>query len=274
MGMVTRVLAWPLVRVLLGLLAVVLPVVGVEVLGGWFGIGFLARSLANAVAALAGYLVFVRLVERRVAQELGLRGAVVEGLGGVALGAGLFTLVIGSIWAAGGVVFDGWSVAPDLTYAVAVAVMAGVVEELAVRGVMFRILEGWLGSWVALVISAAVFGATHLFNPGATVFAAVAIGLEAGVMLAAAFMVTRRLHLAIGLHMGWNFTQAGVFGVAVSGAEVGGLLTTYPVGPEWISGGAFGAEASVLAVLWCGVLGVVLLRLAARRGHVVPWGGW
>jgi membrane protease YdiL (CAAX protease family) len=268
-----RVLAWPLVRVLLGLLAVALPVVGVEVLADRFGIGFMARSLGNVVAALAGYLVFVRLVERRVAHELGLRGAWAEAASGVALAAGLFTLVIGSIWAAGGVVFDGWSVAPDLTYALALAVMTGVVEELAIRGVMFRILEGWLGSWVALAISAVFFGATHLFNPGATVFAAVAIALEAGVMLAAAFMVTRRLHLAIGLHMGWNFTQAGVFGVAVSGAEVGGLMTTYPVGPEWISGGAFGAEASVLAVLWCGALGVAMLVLAARRGHVVPWGG-
>ena len=263
----------PLALIGIGLAMVAGPVVAVEaVLGLMPDVGFLAVALADCVAALAGYAVFVHWVERRRMVELGGRYGWLEAIGGLALGAGLFSLTFGSIWGLGGVVVDGWNPAPDLSYAVGIAVMAGVVEELAIRGVVFRLLEGWLGSWAALALSAVLFGGLHLMNPGASLFVAVAIGLEAGVMLAAAFMVTRRLYLAIGLHIGWNFTQAGVFGVAVSGFELGGWLQSRPVGPDWLSGGAFGAEASVLAVVWCVALGGALLALAGRRGRIVRVG--
>lgn len=261
------------VRIVLGLLAVLAPVVAVDWGLSGLGVGFLARSFLGSVTAVVGYVAFVRLVERRpvveLGAELGVVGAIGEICAGAALGAALFTLVIGSIWLAGGVEFAGWNVRPDLSYALGLAVFAGVVEEIAARGVVFRVLEMWLGSWGALALSAALFGAAHLVNPGASVFAAVAIALEAGVMLGAAFMVTRRLYLAMGLHFAWNFVQAGVFGGAVSGIEVGGLMMTSATGPDWISGGSFGAEASVLAVVWCGVLGAVLVQLAARRGRVI-----
>lgn len=265
------------VRIVLGLLAVLAPVVAVDWGLSGLGVGFLARSFLGSVTAVVGYVAFVRLVVRRpvvelgveLTAELGVVGAIAEICAGAALGAALFTLVIGSIWLAGGVEFAGWNVRPDLSYALGLAVFAGVVEEIAARGVVFRVLEMWLGSWGALALSAALFGAAHLVNPGASVFAAVAIALEAGVMLGAAFMVTRRLYLAMGLHFAWNFVQAGVFGGAVSGIEVGGLMMTSATGPDWISGGSFGAEASVLAVVWCGVLGAVLVQLAARRGRVI-----
>lgn len=256
------------VRIGLGLILVIGPVV---LLQSQVELDFLTMACLSAAVAMAGYLVFARLVERRAVTELAPGSLPEVGLG-VALGAGLFTVVIGSIWLAGGVAFDGWATSPDLTYAAGVAVMAGVVEELAVRGVVFRLLERAWGSWWALAASAALFGALHLMNPGAGLLTALAIALEAGVMLGAAYMVTGRLWLPIGLHAGWNFTQAGVFGVSMSGNALGGLLDSRPQGPEWISGGAFGAEASVLAVLWCGALGVALLMLALRRGKIAPRG--
>ena len=266
----TRIVTFPATLIVIGLAMVILPVVAVEIaMDRWTSLGYLTRSLVDCVAGLAGYVAFVRLIERRRMTELSGRGGWLEGLGGLALGGVLFSATIGSIWLAGGVVFDGRNPAPDLTYAAGLALMAGVVEELAIRGVVFRLLEAWLGSAVALALSALLFGGLHLLNPAATIFAAVAVGLEAGVMLAAAFMVTRRLFLPIGLHIGWNFTQAGVFGVAVSGNAVGGWFETRPVGPEWLSGGDFGAEASVLAVLWCLALGGAMLALARRSGRIV-----
>ena len=266
MGQVAR---FPLVRIVIGLCLVILPVIGVQAVPG---LGFLAGAVVSAVVALVGYVVFVRAVERRRMDELSAGPGLWELPGGLALGGALFGLTIGSIWLVGGVAFDGRNPGPDLTYAAGIAVMAGVVEELAIRGVVFRILQGWLGSWVALALSAVQFGGLHLMNPGATVLTAVAIALEAGVMLAAAFMVTGRLWLPIGLHIGWNFTQAGVFGVAVSGVSVGGWWQSRPVGPAWLSGGDFGAEASVVAVVWCVALGAGLLALAGRRGRLVRAG--
>jgi membrane protease YdiL (CAAX protease family) len=148
-------------------------------------------------------------------------------------------------------------------------ILAGVLEEVLIRGIVFRILEQWLGSWVALGISAVIFGGLHLLNPGATLLNAAAISIEAGVLLAAAYMLTRRLWLCIGTHIAWNFTQGGIFSVAVSGGKSKGLLQSRMIGPDWLTGGAFGAEASVVALALCLAAGMVLVALAIKKGNVV-----
>ncbi len=63
---------------------------------------------------------------------------------------------------------------------------------------MFRVIEQSLGSWVALVLSAFFFGLLHAGNPNATWAAALGLSLQAGVLLAAAYMVSRSLWLPIG----------------------------------------------------------------------------
>jgi membrane protease YdiL (CAAX protease family) len=70
--------------------------------------------------------------------------------------------------------------------AVAMALSSGIFGELLFRGVLFRTLEEVCGSWIALVVSSAVFGFMHLINPAATMMGAVSISIEAGLLLAAA----------------------------------------------------------------------------------------
>jgi hypothetical protein len=53
---------------------------------------------------------------------------------------------------------------------------------------------------------------------------------------------TGQLWLPMGLHLGWNFFQASVFGFAASGQGSPSLISQTPTGPDWLSGGAFGAE--------------------------------
>jgi hypothetical protein len=148
-------------------------------------------------------------------------------------------------------------------------ILGAVLEEVIARGIIFRILEESLGSWIALAISAAIFGLLHLLNAGATLLNAGAISIEAGILLAAAFMVTRRLWFCIGIHFAWNFTQGGIFSGAVSGGQQKGLLRAKMVGAEWITGGAFGVEASVVALVVCTAAGMLLLIAAKRKGHIV-----
>jgi membrane protease YdiL (CAAX protease family) len=152
-------------------------------------------------------------------------------------------------------------------------ILAAVLEEVVMRGVVFRILEQSMGSWLALAVSAVIFGALHLFNPGATLLNAIAVMLEAGILLAAAFMLTRRLWLCIGIHFAWNFTQGGIFSAAVSGGTTRGLLQAKLVGPQWLTGGAFGVEASAVAVGVCLAAALLLLLAAQRRGNILsaPW---
>ena len=136
---------------------------------------------------------------------------------------------------------------------------------------MLRLIEGWLGTWWALAITAVFFGAAHLGNPQATVFGAVAIALEAGILLGACYLLTRRLWLAIGVHAAWNFVQGGIFGSDISGTGSGrGLIEARFTGPDLLTGGAMGIEASVVAVVLCTAAGVAMLLAVRRRGLVVP----
>ena len=224
-------------------------------------------ALVACVLGWLAYRVYVKLIERRRGVEFGAQGAVRELGSGLVIGAALFSATIGVLAALGLYTVQGWRDPIVLIAPLALSVGAAVIEELLFRGVIFRIIEASLGTWIALVISAVLFGLVHLGNPNATWLAAAAISLEAGVMLAAAYVLTRRLWLPIGIHAAWNFTQGGIFSVAVSGGKTDGLLVATLNGPSWLSGGEFGAEASVVAMLLCTALGLWLLVLAARRGN-------
>lgn len=238
--------------------------VGARSNGQWAIIG---GSIVAAVFMLA-YIGFGRLVEHRQLSDVSLKGALVELLAGLAIGALLFSLVVAVIALLGGYQVVGTRPASVLYPIIGLSIVSGVTEEIMLRGLFFRIIENWLGSWVALVLSAALFGALHLGNPNATLVAGGAIAIEAGVMLAAIYMVTRRLWAAIGVHVAWNFTQGGVYGIPVSGFDVQGLLVPRITGPELLTGGDFGAEASLPAMLICTAFGIALLVIAARRGQV------
>lgn len=239
--------------------------VGAQSDGKWAIVG---GSTVAAVFVIA-YIGFGRLVEHRQVTDLSMKGAMAELLAGMAIGAVLFSSVVAVMALAGAYEVVGTQPLSVLYPIIGISIVSGVTEEIMLRGLFFRIIEKWLGSWVALVLSAALFGALHLGNPNASALAGAAIAIEAGVMLAAIYMVTRRLWAAIGLHAAWNFTQGGIYGIAVSGFEVKGLLVPRITGPELLTGGDFGAEASLPAMLICTAFGIALLVVAGRRGQVM-----
>lgn len=227
-------------------------------------------GLESAGICALVYWLFARFVERRAAvAEFGALGWLRELGAGWLAGFALFAVVIGIITALGGYRVMGSNPPSVLLVPFVLSLCTGVTEEIILRGLFFRLIERLCGSWIALAASAALFGAAHLANPNATWFAGVAIALEAGVMLAALYMVTRRLWAAIGLHAAWNFAQGGVFGVAVSGFAQQGWLRPQMLGADLLTGGAFGAEASLPSIVIDTLFGVALMVVAVRRGRIV-----
>lgn len=273
-SLVRRILDFPLVTLMVAICFMagasvvatgLAAVVGARSDGPWAIVG---GSLVAAVFVLA-YALFTRLVEQRPVKEFALKGALLELLAGLIIGFVLFSIVVGVIALLGGYQVIGTQPVTVLAPIIGISIVSGVTEEIMLRAVFFRIIEGWLGSWIALILSAALFGALHLGNPNATAVAGFAIAIEAGVMLAAIYMVTRRLWAAIGLHAAWNFTQGGIYGIAVSGFDAQGLLRPRITGPDLLTGGEFGAEASLPAMIICTAFGIGLLVLAHRRGRFV-----
>jgi len=216
------------------------------------------------------YWLLVRFIERRRVDELAARKAVPHVLLGLAGGAIVFSLVVGALWALGAYVVDG--VNHDAHWLGPVLVMgvgAGVGEEIVSRGVIFRIVEEGLGTWAALLLSAAVFGGLHIWNPNATPWSALSIALEAGLLFGLLYHVTRSLWVCMGAHAAWNVAQGPFYGIPVSGFEQHGFLVAHMQGPDWLTGGAFGAEASVVALGLCSMVTAVCLAVAVRRGSLL-----
>ncbi len=234
----------------------------------------LATVVGMIILAVAVYVGFVRFVERRLVSELAPAPVVTELGIGLLIGSGLYAGCVGILMVLGMYRIDGFNPVSTMVPEVAGALSSGFFEELVFRAVLFRIVEEWLGSWVSLLVSSFVFGFLHLLNPEATIVGAIFITVEAGILLAAAFMVTRRLWLSIGFHMAWNYTQSAVFSGIVSGnAPAPGLIRPTIQGPDLLTGGQFGIEASLTAFVLCTATGIVLFVMAQRRGRVVsaPW---
>ncbi len=230
----------------------------------------LVIGVVTAVLSVAVYRWIVRRTEHREPAELGRDGWGAALGRGTLLGVAMFAVVIANIAFVGGYHVEGWGSPAGAVGVLGFMAAAAVTEELLFRGVLFRIVEQWAGTWIALALTGVVFGAMHLANPDATLWGATAIAVEAGFMLAACYAATRTLWIPIGLHFGWNVAAGGIFGVAVSGnGESTGLLEASTSGPVALTGGAFGPEGSLYAVFAGVVLTVVFLWLAKRRGHLV-----
>lgn len=243
---------------------------------GFSPVGFFLFVLVGAVVLILVWKAVRRWLEGERDREFTLPGAGRELGAGLLAGFLLFTLMTGLVALLGGIEIVGtrpfartqfWEWA-------ALGVASGIFEETLFRGILLRQLERLIGTWWALATTSVLFGAVHMMNPDATWVGAVSIMIEAGVLLGAAYLYTRRLWLAAGMHAAWNFTQAWVFSVPVSGTgQTVGILVTRRSGPDWLTGGDFGLEASLAAVLVATIAGVFLLRMAhGKGGFVLPVG--
>lgn len=155
------------------------------------------QALAVSVGAVIAYLVVARFLERRHPVELAWSRALALPLG-LALGVVLLSACVGVIALLGGLEFTGTQLPRGLVVVFAVAgVQAGVVEEILSRGIVFRYAEELLGTWAAVVLSASLFGMLHLGSPNATLWSAIAITIEAGVLFSALYLLTRNLWLRL-----------------------------------------------------------------------------
>lgn len=271
-----RIVAFPLVLMLLAIL--------VFAAGSALAIALIKQLpphpdspwlLANAAIVIlcvgAFSWLFFRYVERTPTGLFARECWAKELLAGLAAGTIIFAAVVGIAAALGLYRVTGRSGLETIWAPLAGgALIPGFTEELFFRGILFRYIEKAAGSWIALALTSAFFGAAHLFNPGASWFSSLAIAVEAGILLGAVYMLTRHLWAAMGLHAAWNFTQGWIFGLPVSGGHGGvGLLDGRLTGPELMTGGAFGLEASLPAVVVATAAGVAILAVAVRKGRLV-----
>jgi membrane protease YdiL (CAAX protease family) len=237
------------------------------------------RRAGILLSAVAAYWACVRWHEKREATELRLQPLrlVLGGAGGAAL-VGLPIAVLFALGAYQLVLFRGFS--PALWGVAGVIGIAAVLEELVYRCLLFRLLERASGTRVALALQAVVFALMHIANveqgrAGDVMAMLVSVALL-GLLWAGLFVLTRNLWVVAANHAAWNFT------ILLSGAPLSGIedwravapIESRYAGPDWLTGGMFGPESSLLVMASMAVAVVVLLRAARRRGAFRPPEAW
>ncbi len=214
--------------------------------------------------ALLGYWLCVRFHEKRAATELRIAPL------GIALGALSGALLISittlSLFALGNyevVAVRGMQGVPPIAGAILVA---AIIEEIVFRGIVFRTLEGALGTIAAVLLQSLVFAIMHWFNAGADLTMVLALTLI-GAFWTCVFIASRNLWV-VGLHhAAWNFAIFAT-GIPLSGMEdwrAKAPLQSIYHGPAWLTGGEFGPETSIITAVVVLASIVVLVRWMRRR---------
>jgi membrane protease YdiL (CAAX protease family) len=274
-----RIVNFPLVTMLIAIALAVAVMAPVQIAGqalaptfGWDIVEPLA-SVTLVVALIVLHKTVLRRLGERKHDDLPFAAAPRNLAAGTLGAAALFSLVVGIAAMLGAYVIDGWGGLSSWVFLLfALGVVPGFAEEFVFRGILFRWIEEFGGSWAALFVTSALFGLVHIANPNATWLSSLTIALTAGTLLGGAYMLTRSLWLPVGIHFGWNVTQGMVWDVPVSGMDVDGLVDARLVGDPLISGGAFGLEASVIALVVAGSAGLWMVWRAVKAGEVMqPW---
>ena len=214
-------------------------------------------GVVTTIAMLGLYALFVKWFEKHKAMDIPFNRIVQDTAKGLGVGFCFFMGVVLIMMLLGLYRID--SIGTDKPLKIISAfflfLLVGTGEEILFRGVLFRWIDEKWGFLVALIVSSVIFGFIHISEPSATLWSSVAIAVEAGLLLGVAYKYSGTLWFPIGIHWAWNFTQGNIFGFEVSGNDAGtALLKSTVSGPDWLTGGAFGAEASVIPVL----LGLIL----------------
>jgi uncharacterized protein len=182
---------------------------------------------------------------------------------GVALGWGGIVACVLPIALAGGLMVTLWSTSRQmglLLLNLLVLAVAAMAEEVAFRGYPFQRLIEAIGPTTATIVMATIFGLIHLRNPGAT-SASTLVTVLSGVLMATAYLQTRALWLPWGFHFAWNAAMAVLFGLPVSGLDFSAVVSSNTVGPTWLTGGGYGPEGSLTAVVVLVVSLIVLVKM-------------
>ena len=147
--------------------------------------------------------------------------------------------------------------------------LQGGTEEVATRGWLLTRIAARTNLPFAIAISSSLFGILHMGNAGVTFLSVLNIILD-GVLAGLLFIYTDSIWLVVAQHGTWNYVQGNLLGFQVSGTGADASIFSFTMGdgPDWLTGGAFGAEGSIITTLVLLLSVVMVYRLGERREKV------
>ena len=208
---------------------------------------------------------WIRLFEKRSLKTIGLSGknALKKYLLGFITGVMMILSVVGLMAIFGCLNFNNISVSVGfdtfgivLLYLIAY-IIQGANEEIISRGWQFQVIGARYKPWIGAIISSISFALLHSFNEGVGIISIINLLLFAFLLI---LFVLRdnSIWVACGWHTSWNWTMGNILGLNVSGSkEFSSLLNFSTKGPDFISGGTFGPEGSIITTIVF-MIGIIL----------------
>lgn len=275
--MIYRFLNYSLVRIVLGLvLSFAVFVITQQLVGKLLDFTSINNSFRNLIKGLIAtrivilaYTLFYGKIENREVKELSGKEALKSTGLGLLIGTSIQALTVFVIYLLGDLQITSVNSVSFIITPLAIAISVSVFEEILLRGIIFRIAEEKLGSIVALLLSALIFGGVHSMNPGSSLISSLCTGIV-GFIFGAAYIYSRSLWLPIAIHFSWNFVQSGIFGAITSGNEkTSSLFITDISGAEMITGGSFGPEGTIQAVLLWLIVAIAITTLIVKQNKMI-----
>ncbi|GLR17503.1 type II CAAX endopeptidase family protein [Portibacter lacus] len=274
-----KVLYFPITKIVLGIGICLAVLIGIQdfiskpILQSLISSKPISDTIVNyfsVVVLLTSYYFLFKFYEKRKITELSRKNLILELFGGFLLGFSILSLVILILYALGYyqvISFSGFSyfLAPF-----SFLVIAALIEEIFFRAILYRILENWIGTYIALAIISVLFELPHIFNDNVTILS-VLLGLLFGFAHGIMYTYTGRVWLPFAFHLGWNFAQP-FYGSNLSGLEdIGAILKGKFEGPELITGSIYGIEDSILSISFLFILCTVFLYLSIKANKIKPF---
>jgi hypothetical protein len=229
-----------------------------------------AEAIVFFFVFLAAYGLYAKFIEKRKAFEISSKLSLKEFGMGFFISFVLVGAVVALLAVIGSYMIADWNPDKKVVIDLFIKFMIGaLLEEIIFRLIIFRLTEELLGTWIALIIQAVLFGFAHMANDNSTLFTSFSVIIVGGIIYTGAFMYTRRIWMALGLHAGWNYFQSGIFGMPNSGTAYKGLIFPDIQGKEWITGGSWGIKASYIAILVVLIAGVYFIIKAKNANQIV-----
>src|SRR6478735_2985518 len=274
----SKILSFFLIKMIIGIAAVVGSVFLVESLGRLLlgqtqltdDFKNVIIAVADAIAALLTYVFVFRLYEQRKIKELSIASLGKNAITGFATGLILQSFFILIIF-----IFGKYSIVHKnpvsfFIPSFAAAFTAGFVAEILIVGIFFRLAEENLGTLNTLVISFILFAVMHVSAEGATTLSVLSTAMQAGVLLPAVFIYSRNLWIPIFLHFAWDFAEPGIFGGINPGMSIDKSLFTSTIsGASFLTGGQTGPQNSIQSLVCCSLVALIVLGMAKQKNHFI-----
>ena len=138
--------------------------------------------------------------------------------------------------------------------------ISAVLEELAFRAVLLRMFSRVWGVRTGVVLSSVIFGLVHITH--GSWLGVFGIIINAGISMGLLYVITGRIWMSIGMHLGYDFIETSVLGINSNH----GFLVNMPKpgAAAWLTGGTFGPDAAVPAMVLGLLVNLILWRFAFK----------